>query len=114
MDLQQSDILHDKKFECKMLKIHIATVKNLIILSYGVNTNDCKDFRLRWLSLLILVKAEQNHFKMLVTCIFIQTAIKGSFEVNGMYYNLWKAEWKNDLSLYGMMGMKALETSLQF
>lgn len=72
------------KSECDTLRTYIATVKSFIILSYGKNVNDCEDFRRRWLSLIILVEAEQNHFKMLVICIFIQTAIKGSFEVHSM------------------------------
>lgn len=73
------------KFECEMLKTYIATVEHLIILSYGEkNADDCKDFRLRWLSLIILLEAEWNRFKKLVLCIFIQTTIKGSFEVNSM------------------------------
>lgn len=72
------------KLECETLRTYIVTVKSFIILSYGKNVNDCEDFGRRWLSLIISVEAEQNHFKMLVICIFIQTAIKGSFEVHGM------------------------------
>lgn len=48
------------------------------------NASDCKDFRLKWLSWIIFMEAEQNYFKMLVISIFIQTAMKGSFEVYDM------------------------------
>ena len=86
MNFQWGVVFYMKKdkFECETFKIYIATVKNLIISSYRKNANDCKVFIPRWLSLIILVEAEQNYFEMLVICIFIQAAIKGSFEVSSM------------------------------
>lgn len=52
--------MEKEKFEYEMLKIYIATIKK-IYWAVEKNANACKDFRLRWLSLIVLVEAEQNH-----------------------------------------------------
>lgn len=71
----KSDILlgEKEKFKCETVKIYITSVKNI---KYYELWKKCRKTRR------ILVEAEQNHFKMLVICIFIQTSIKGSFKVN--------------------------------
>lgn len=69
----KSDILCGEKEKFETVKIYITSVKNI---KYYELWKKCRK------TTRILVEAEQNHFKMLVICIFIQTSIKGSFKVN--------------------------------
>lgn len=75
----KSDILcgEKEKFKCETVKTYITSVKKIYIyIKYYELWKKCRK------TTKILVEAEQNHFKMLVMCIFIQTSIKGSFKVN--------------------------------